>query len=322
MTTRLRTVLVGALLTCGALATAVGVATHDGDDRTPAQTAALAAPRGPYVALGDSYTAGPMIPGRTGTPVGCARSDHNYPSLVARRLGLDSTDFRDMSCTGATITDLTSPQRTAEGMNAAQFTALSDRTRLVTLGIGGNDIGFGTMIERCVGMGAAYHALGSGKYIPDDTPCERLYSKDGTDRVQRRIDAVGGRLTDALKDIESRAPEARVYVVGYPAVLPADSTDCEREMPLAPGDMIYLREKEQQLNDVLRERAEAEGAVYVDTYTVSEGHDACAAEDTRWIEPLVPSSPAAAVHPNARGEEGMADAVLHALGTTRHERLR
>ncbi|MFF9776311.1 hypothetical protein ACF1HJ_21960 [Streptomyces sp. NPDC013978] len=86
--------------------------------------------------------------------------------------------------------------------------------------------------------------------------------------------------------------------------------------------MTHLREKEQQLNDVLRERAEAEGAVYVDTYTVSEGHDACSAEDTCWIEPLAPSSPAAAVHPNARGEEGMADAVLRALGTTRHERLR
>jgi hypothetical protein len=54
---------------------------------------------------------------------------------------------------------------------------------------------------------------------------------------------------------------------------------------------------------------------YVDTYTPSEGHDACSAKATRWIEPLIPSSPAAAVHPNERGERGMADAVLRAVRT-------
>ncbi|MET9762003.1 SGNH/GDSL hydrolase family protein [Streptomyces sp. NPDC006372] len=315
-TTQLRTALAGVLLASGVLATAVGVTRHDGDDNPPRATAALTAPQGPYVALGDSYTAGPRIPGQTGTPVGCARSDHNYPSLVARQLGIRATDFRDMSCSGATTADLTAPQRTKEGTNPAQFTALSARTRLVTLGIGGNDIGFGTMIKRCVGMGAVYHALGSGKYVPGDTPCERLNNRDGSDQVQQKIDAVGSRLTDALKDIERRAPQARVYVVGYPAILPTDSTDCEREMSLAPGDMTYLREKERELNAELRERAEADGAAYVDTYTPSEGHDACSAEADRWIEPLVPSSPAAAVHPNTRGEQGMADAVLRTLSTT------
>ncbi|WP_083473440.1 SGNH/GDSL hydrolase family protein [Frankia sp. R43] len=327
MTTALRAAAAGALLACGALAAAVGVTRHDGDDSTSATKAmeALTAPekavealvtsRGPYVALGDSYTAGPRIPGQTGTPAGCARSDHNYPSLVARQLGIRATDFRDMSCSGATIADLTESQETGEGTNAAQLTALSAQTRLVTLGIGGNDIGFSTMIKRCVGMGVVYHALGSGKYIPDDMPCARLYTGTGGDQVQRKIDAAGSRLTDALKNIEQRAPEARVYVVGYPAILPDDSTGCEREMSLAPGDMTYLREKEEQLNAELRERAEANGAVYVDTYSASEGHDACSAAADRWVEPLVPSSPAAAIHPNARGEQGMADAVLRVLGT-------
>ncbi|MGW1274634.1 GDSL-type esterase/lipase family protein [Streptomyces sp. NPDC002491] len=116
-----------------------------------------------------------------------------------------------------------------------------------------------------------------------------------------------------------RAPRARVYVVGYPAILPAEGTEgtegagCGGELPLAPGDMSYLREKEQQLNSELRERAQTSGAVYVDTYRPSEGRDACSDAATRWIEPLVPSSPAAAVHPNERGERGMADAVLDAL---------
>ncbi|WP_425329668.1 hypothetical protein [Streptomyces sporangiiformans] len=48
-------------------------------------------------------------------------------------------------------------------------------------------------------------------------------------------------------------------------------------------------------------------------YTPSVGHDACSPAKTRWIEPLAPSSPAARVHPNERGERGMADAVLRAI---------
>ncbi|MET9070604.1 SGNH/GDSL hydrolase family protein [Streptomyces sp. NPDC004232] len=306
----MRITFAGGLVAAGALTVAVA---HDGGhEDKPAVSVAWA--KGPYVALGDSYTAGPMIPGQHGTPAGCARSDHNYPSLVAARLGITATDFRDMSCTGATVADLTAPQHTDDGTNPAQLTALSAKTRLVSIGIGGNDTGFGPMIKRCVTMGAVYHALGSGTYISDDSPCKRLSTEDGSnDQVERKTGTAGARLADALREIKRRAPEAHVYVVGYPDILSTDSSACERVMSLAPGDMAYLREKEQRLNTELRERAEAAGAVYVDTYGPSEDHNACSAEDTRWIEPLLPSSPAVAVHPNARGEQGMADAVLRTI---------
>ncbi|MFJ9563830.1 SGNH/GDSL hydrolase family protein [Streptomyces fuscichromogenes] len=308
----LRIVTAGVLVAVGVLVAAVGVTRTGGDDR-PAASATWT--KGPYVALGDSYTAGPDIPGRRGTPVGCARSDHNYPSLVAGQLGIPAADFSDMSCTGATIADLTAPQRTGNGTNPAQLTALSRKTRLVSVGIGGNDIGFGAVVERCVALGAVYHVIGT--YVSDASPCERLYTEDGgEDRVERRIDAAGTRLADALREIERRAPQARVYVVGYPDILSADGSACRRDMSLAPGDTAYLREKEQRLNTELRERAEAAGAVYVDTYGPSKGHDACSGEDTRWIEPLLPSSAAAAVHPNARGERGMADVVLRTIRRT------
>ncbi len=67
---------------------------------------------------------------------------------------------------------------------------------------------------------------------------------------------------------------------------------------------------------MLRQRAEAASATYVDTYTPSLGHDACSDPARRWIEPLVPASPAAPMHPNALGEQGMADAVTHAITAT------
>jgi len=102
-------------------------------------------------------------------------------------------------------------------------------------------------------------------------------------------------------------------VVGYPAILPTKGADCRDEIPLAPGDVTFLHQKEQQLNTMLRDRASDAGATYVDTFTPSAGHDACSPTDTRWIEPLEPSSPAAVIHPNERGERGMATAVLSAL---------
>ncbi|WP_405735275.1 SGNH/GDSL hydrolase family protein [Streptomyces sp. NBC_01537] len=296
-----------AVLAFGALLTVIRIS-QDGS------ATATTPPRGPYVALGDSYTAGPKIPGQTGKPAGCDRSDRNYPALVAQKLNLKAAAFRDVSCSGATTADLSAPQSTGNGVNRAQFSALSGRTRLVTLGIGGNDIGFSSLITQCVKRGVFYLATGGDKYSSDDAPCKAQNTSDGTDRVRDRIQAAGQRLARALSEIKRRAPQARVYVVGYPAILPSSTTGCGREMALAPGDVSFLREKEQQLNDMLRRQAQAAGAGYVDTYAPSADRDACSASDTRWIEPLIPLAPAAPVHPNARGERGMADAVLSTIG--------
>jgi lysophospholipase L1-like esterase len=300
---------VAGLLACGTLLTVVLV-TRDGDD-SHTGVAYSAPSKGPYVALGDSYTAGPGITDPTGTPTGCDRSAGNYPALVAAELGLKGGKFRDVSCSGATTADLTAAQRTNDGTNPPQLRALSSDTHLVTVGIGGNDIGFSALIKRCVAMGALYQLTGSGKYFTEDAPCAR--DSTSADAVAKKITTAGDRLTRILHEVRRRAPEARVYVVSYPAILPADSADCGRGMSLAPGDVAFLREKEQQLNTMLRQRASEAGVGYVDTYTPSTGHNACTAKDTRWIEPLVPQNPAAPVHPNARGERGMADAVLHAV---------
>ncbi|WP_234477573.1 SGNH/GDSL hydrolase family protein [Streptomyces sp. MBT65] len=302
---------VAGLLACGTLLTVV-LTTRDGGDSHTGVTYTSAS-KGPYVALGDSYTAGPGITDPTGTPAGCDRSAGNYPSLVATELGLKASDFHDASCSGATTTDLTTAQETDDGTNPPQLRAISSTTRLITIGIGGNDIGFSSMIKRCVAMGALYQLTGSGKYFAEDAPCERNYVKGDSDAVTKKIATAGARLTRVLHEVERRAPEARVYVVSYPAILPSDSADCGRDMSLAPGDVTFLREKEQQLNTMLRQRSSEAGAAYVDTYTPSAAHNACTAKTTRWIEPLVPDSPAAPVHPNARGERGMADAVLHGI---------
>lgn len=304
---------VAGLLACGTLLTVVLVTRAGDDDGSHTGIAYSAPSKGPYVAMGDSYTAGPGITDPTGTPAGCDRSTGTYPALVAAELGIKAGDFRDVSCSGATTTDLTAAQKTDNGTNSPQLRALSSDTRLVTIGIGGNDIGFSSMIERCVGMGALYRLTGNGKYFTEDAPCAREYVNGDSDKVKQKITTAGERLTRVLTEVRRRAPEARVYVVSYPAILPSDSADCGRDMSLAPGDVTFLREKEQQLNTMLRQRASEAGVGYVDTYTPSADHNACTAKSTRWIEPLVPENPAAPVHPNARGERGMADAVLRTI---------
>ncbi|MEU9454109.1 SGNH/GDSL hydrolase family protein [Streptomyces sp. NPDC048277] len=298
-----------AVASCVALVAAVAVGRDGGGSASR-----FTPPKGPYVALGDSYTAGPKIPGQHGRPAGCERSDRNYPALVAAGLGLRAAEFRDISCSGAVMADLSAPQSTDHGVNPAQFSALNTATRLVTLGIGGNDIGFGSLITTCVRSGVGYQLekrIGGG--TADRAPCRSRYLSDGTDEVEAKIKAAGGRLTGVLAGIRHRAPKARIYVVGYPAILPAEGTDCTA-MGLAPGDVEFLRDKERQLNAVLREKARAAGAGYVDTYAPSTGRDACADPDVRWVEPLFPAAPAAPAHPNERGERGMADAVLRTVG--------
>lgn len=193
------------IVSCGVLFTAVLIGRPDGND----DNAKDERPQpGPYVALGDSYTSGPKIPRQSGTPAGCDRSDHNYPAVVARQLGVTAADFRDVSCSGATITDLTAPQKTSNGTNPAQLSALSTRTRLVTLGIGGNDIGFGSTVTKCVTMGAMYRAIDNDRLFSDDAPCKKQYADNGTDEVAQKIQTAGRKLSAALAEIERRAPKA------------------------------------------------------------------------------------------------------------------
>lgn len=305
MGTLARTGLVSALA-CSVMVAAISIRQyiHDGDKR-PAKVS--------YIALGDSYTSGPKIPDQTGVPAGCDRSSRNYPALVAVQLGIAAADFRDVSCSGATIANLTAPQSTDNGTNPAQLSALSIATGLVTLGIGGNDIDFSSIITKCVTTGLLYKVADDIADISDNAPCRNRYISGDTDKIAQKIRSAGDRLARALGEVKHRAPKAQVYVVGYPAILPAKGTGCGRGLPLAPGDVTFLHQKEQQLNAMLRERATVAGATYVDTFTPSLGHDACSPADTRWIEPLRPSSPAAVAHPNERGERGMAAAVLRAL---------
>jgi lysophospholipase L1-like esterase len=248
-----------------------------------------------YVALGDSFTAGPLIPRQTLNPLGCLRSTNDYPRVVARRLGLN---LRDVSCSGATTSHMTNSQGVTPGPNPPQFNGLRASTGIVTLGIGGNDIGFSGIVQNCATLN------------PFGRPCRDEYVVNGVDEISQRIAATGPRITQVIQGIRARSPQAEIYVVGYQSILPNTGIGCWPTMPLTFVDVGYLRNKHKQLNNMIRNRAQAAGAVYVDAYTPSIGHDACKSPTARWVEPILPANPAAPVHPNARGMVGVANAVI------------
>jgi lysophospholipase L1-like esterase len=256
-----------------------------------------------YVSLGDSYTAGPLIPELTGSPAGCARSTSNFPSLVAA--GTHAASFTDDSCQGADTTNMTKPESVPLGTNPPQDNALSSSTTLVTLQIGGNDINFINIVINCTELSLTN---------PFGAPCKHHYTSGGTDRLKEAVNATAPKVAADLQGIHADAPNARVLLVGYPAILPNSGDGCWPVVPIAYGDVPYLRGVEQGLNAMLATVAAANNATFVNTYTASIGHDACRAPGVKWVEGLVPTSPAAPFHPNALGEKGMAQQVLAALG--------
>ena len=84
-------------------------------------------------------------------------------------------------------------------------------------------------------------------------------------------------------------------------------------MPVAKGDVPYLRRVQATLNDAVRRAARATGSTYVELRRVSEGHDACQPVGVRWIEPVLQGTNPVVVHPNALGEKHMARRTMRVL---------
>ena len=254
-----------------------------------------------YVALGDSYAAGPLIPLQL-QPFGCLKSSNNYAHLAAPQLHQPA--FRDATCSGAETEDMTAPQGVTPGPNPPQFGALDADTQIVTFNIGGNDIGFSSIAEDCVSAS------------PIGTYCKNDYVHDGRDEISERIAATAPKVAAVIQGIHERAPQARVFAVNYAAIFPERGfLGCWPQLPVASGDIAYLREKQKELNAMIAAQAAANGAGLIDWYSASIGHDACKPPGIRWVEPLVPANAAAPAHPNLFGMIGAAKLVVAAAGS-------
>jgi lysophospholipase L1-like esterase len=251
-----------------------------------------------YVALGDSYSAASgVLPPAPGSPLLCLRSARNYPHVLASRTGANLTD---VTCGAAETKHFTTAQYPGV---APQLDALGADTDLVTMTIGGNDSG--VFIGAILACGAAgVLTLGTG------SPCKNLYGSHFEDTVRNTTYPA---LVSALGAVRGKAPGARVAILCYPWIVPT-SGGCFDKMPVARGDVPYLRSLQATLNDAISRAATATGATYVDMSAASNGHDACQPAGTRWIEPVLQGTNPVVVHPNALGEANMAAQAMSTLG--------
>jgi lysophospholipase L1-like esterase len=283
---------------------------------TPAAVATPSANAGPksMVALGDSHASGPLIPVQTDQPLGCLRSGNNYANQVARALDLELTD---VTCSSATTEDMAGEQTvtpesdlgengaalgaTGATRNPPQLLALESDPDIVTLQIGGNDIGFVDLALTCAE--GFIDGRGCRQAVADEKPFVAI------EETRPKIAAV-------LEAIHLAAPHAAIYVLGYAGIFKIGETARCDNMVVEEEDAAYLRSIQEGLNEMIDEVASASGktysdaTTYVDVYWPSAGHTACDPPAIRWIEPIVPVNAAYPAHPNLGGMTAIAQLLV------------
>nr|WP_223243515.1 SGNH/GDSL hydrolase family protein [Streptomyces sp. CBMA123] len=294
---------------------------------TAAQSAAKPATRAAarkWAALGDSYTAGIIeATGDLTEPQdGCARTTGSYPELIRRDLG-SLVDLRNVSCSGAATPDVYADKQSPLGRplpplgsdpNAPyppvppQIDAVAPDAKVITVGIGGNDLGFGQILKDCIELGAT--ALGQG------TPCKDTYDA----QLPGRLNQLRTGYATMLTALRHKAPSARVITVGYPHLIPEDATLCRYGNPLqfatfTTGDLAWARTRIlEPLNLAIEQASSAQQDTYVDLYPGSTGHSVCDAD--HWLDGVLTSVlplKYALVHPNAVGQAFAATQVEPAV---------
>ena len=244
-----------------------------------------------YVALGDSFTAAPFVP-LSDTARGCFRSSNNYPNQLASALHIE--DLKDRSCSGARTAELTRSQHTRYGMTVPpQLNALSERTDLVTIGLGANN---------------------HGLYARMATVCRRSNQicrlHDRREALGEIVDQVQPALVPALDLVRERAPNARVLLVGYPKMLPSRG-GCARLPRMRGQDRATFRDINLRLRYAMRDAAREADVEYVDFYAVSAGHDICSRHP--WVQGRYGNRQGAGMHPLAAGQAAMARTIEQIL---------
>ncbi|HEY0453189.1 SGNH/GDSL hydrolase family protein [Actinophytocola sp.] len=226
----------------------------------PAQAAA-----GPYVALGDSYSSGVGTRTYYSDSGSCYRSAQAYPVLVAQRIGAPLTF---VACSGARVPDVLN-----------QLGALNSGTALVTVSVGGNDAGFADVITQCAKpwpYTCTNEINNANNYIRNTLP---------------------GTLDNLYAQIRSRAPGARVVVVGYPRLF--NGQECNAFARISPAEQSSLNATADLLSSTISGRAAARGFGFVDVRSAFTGHAVC--DSVEWLNGL--SNPVLeSYHPNSTGQ--------------------
>jgi lysophospholipase L1-like esterase len=243
--------------------------------------------RGTLAALGDSYSSGVGTPDPDPSVPACYRTPLAWPNLVGAAL---HRQVENLACSGAQTKDITAPFG-GQAAQTALLAALSPRPKIVTITIGGNDVGFARVLAEC-------------------------FASDCLSSVEQAEDAMVTVLPDQLattyRAVEAAAPRARLVVVGYPRLFPTHQSDVTGCPWLTNDERRGLVQAGELLNAVIALEAWLAGATYVDVSRTLEGHELCTTDS--WLVPL-PTTGAA--HPTEKGQQAIAAAVADRLSRLR-----
>jgi lysophospholipase L1-like esterase len=223
-----------------------------------------------YVALGDSYSSGVGAGSYTAESGSCDRSTNAYSQLWANAHAPAS--YVSVACSGAKSTDV----------NANQLSALSSSTTLVSISIGGNDLGFANIMEDCV-------------LYSTDTCVSELNAAENVARA-----SLPGWLDTTYNGIRSHAPSARVVVMDYPRFY-HDLWYC---IGLSSTDRQKINEAADVLDGVIQSAASRHGFAFGDVRsTFANGHEICDGSSS-WLHSVDLSNFGDSYHPTAAGQSG------------------
>ncbi|MEE2035736.1 SGNH/GDSL hydrolase family protein [Nocardiopsis sp. CT-R113] len=261
---------------------------------------------GNYVALGDSYSsgdgAGDYDPD-TAEPGGCWRSENAYPRVIGEEFDFAGS-LAFYACSSHKGKDMLSQVGTPE----SQIERVTENTSLVTIGIGGNDLGFTPVLRTCI---VRMPLLESSVCVEQE------------EDLESRMDAFEETLAEVLGEIRDRAPDARVLVLGYPRLFPEEPPGMY--YTLTVSDQVWLNSVAERFNERIRDGVYAvDGDVYggrrtgsveyVNTFSALNGYEVSAEES--WLNGIVLGQlgeglrvDRASFHPTAMGQMSIAERV-------------
>lgn len=286
----------------GAIAVSSLGATNEIPGSVAGSLGSLAAPAyAEYVALGDSYAAfgdqtEPVV--TDGPAAQCGRSLTNYPTVLDLNPAVG--DLIDATCGGAVTGDLFEGQHPGV---APQIDALDTGTDLVTLSIGGNDVGFSSIVGCITKQGPFATAPNCEAAIGDIVAADIA-----------EVFALDGPVDEIYDAIAEASPAAKVVATQYMPLMPADGVTCAFTNALNPADVKWAREVTEAINDAVDAAAVRNGHVSVLPVDTIVDRSACGEPDERWTDFRggAPTN-AAPFHPTALGQQAMAGAIAAAI---------
>ncbi len=281
---------------------------------------------------GDLYYA----PGTDTTMEKCHLSTRSYPYLLAQHMGVASNKFKSVACSGAVMRDIDGAPLPGDSSNriekylgqgnrlgnlddtavheskslalqnftpgrAAQIEFVSKyKPKVITVGIGGNDVDFGGKIQECASIGV----------------CD--YASDTSRRVQ-----TGGEMSDQFfrlkklyEKLHNASPQSKIYAVGYPIFAAENANACDNNARFDGQELTFMREGVRYFNKVIQQAAEAAGVGYLSVEDSLSGAELCSgAQATIAVNGLKSGNDIfflignESFHPNHRGHSLMADAI-------------